>query len=206
NVNDGSPQASSYVSTRGRPTTRKRAHAETSLVSGSEMDGGDTEAHSGSVTAVGGERRKRQQTVASTAQTPGRYNLRRHKTEDAAPQAKPSVNIRKKDISGTQKGETAAAVDTDVTSQDGSTALVHVTTSKTVETQIVDTAFKTPSPPGDIVGSSGVTKFVKNTEIIEEVNFTHESENITNNEVDDSSDDDVDDSSDDDGDEDDDES
>nr|GEZ95948.1 protein crowded nuclei 2 [Tanacetum cinerariifolium] len=63
NVNDGSPQASSYVSTR---------------VSGSEMDGGDTEAHSGSVTTVGGERRKRQQTVASTAQTPGRYNLRRH--------------------------------------------------------------------------------------------------------------------------------
>nr|GEZ76094.1 hypothetical protein [Tanacetum cinerariifolium] len=65
--------------------------------------------------------------------------------------------------------------------------------------------FKTPSPPGDIAGSSGVTKFVKNTEIIEEVNFTHESENITNNEVDDSSDNDVDDSSDDDGDEDDDE-
>ncbi|GKD92023.1 hypothetical protein Tco_1371860, partial [Tanacetum coccineum] len=64
--------------------------------------------------------------------------------------------------------------------------------------------FKTPSPPGDIVGSSGVTKFVKNTEIIEEVNFTHESENITNNEVDDNNSDDVDDSSDDDGDEDDD--
>ena len=58
---------------------------------------------------------------------------------------------------------------------------------------------KTPSPPGDIVGSSGVTKFVKNTEIIEEVNVTHEIENITNNEVDDNSSDDVD-SSDDDGD------
>ncbi|GJU84961.1 crowded nuclei 2-like protein [Tanacetum coccineum] len=175
---------------KGRPTTRKRAHAETSLVSGSEMDGGDTEAHSGSVTTVGGGRRKRQQTVASTAQTPGRYNLRRHKT--------------KKDVSGTQKGVNCAVWITDVASQDGSTALVHVTTSKTVETQIVDTAFKTPSPPGDIVGSSGVTKFVKNTEIIEEVNFTHESENITNNEVDDNNSDDVDDSSDDDGDEDDD--
>lgn len=205
NINDGSPQASSYVSTRGRPTTRKRAHAETSLVSGSEMDGGDTEAHSESVTTAGGRRRKRQQTVASTAQTPGRYNLRRHKTEDAASQAKPSVNNRKKkDISGTQKGETAAAVDTDVAdtdvaSQYGSTALVHVTTSKAVETQIVDTALKTPSPPGDIVGSSGVTKFVKNTEIIEEVNVTHEIENITNNE-DDNDSDDVDDSSDDDGD------
>lgn len=79
-VIDGSPQASSYVSTRGRPTIRKRAHAETSLVSGSEMDGGDTEAHSESVTTAGGGRRKRRQTVASTAQTPGRYNLRRHKT------------------------------------------------------------------------------------------------------------------------------
>lgn len=59
---------------------------------------------------------------------------------------------------------------------------------------------KTPSPPGDIVGSSGVTKFVKNTEIIEEVNVTHEIENITKNEVDDNNSDDVDDSSDDDGD------
>ena len=67
-------------------------------------------------------------------------------SEDAAPQAKPSVNNRKKkDVSGTQKGETAAAVDTDVASQDGSTALVHVTTSKTVETQIVDTAVSVSS-------------------------------------------------------------
>ncbi|GKA65164.1 crowded nuclei 2-like protein [Tanacetum coccineum] len=188
NVNDGSPQASSYVSTRGRPTTRKRAHADTSLVSGSEMDGGDTEAHSGSVTTVGGGRRKGQKRLLQQHKLLGGITSdATRRNEDAAPQAKPSVNNRKKDVSGTQKGETAAAVDTDVASQDGSTAL-----------------FKTPSPPGDIVGSSGVTKFVKNTEIIEEVNFTHESENITNNEVDDNNSDDVDDSSDDDGDEDDD--
>ncbi|PWA76627.1 succinyl-CoA ligase, alpha subunit [Artemisia annua] len=61
-------------------TIRKRAHAETSLVSGSEMDGGDTEAHFESVTTAGGGHRKRQQAVASVPQTPGWYNLRRHKT------------------------------------------------------------------------------------------------------------------------------
>lgn len=62
--------------------TRKRVHAETSLVSGSEMDG-ESEVHSESVTTGGGGgRRKRRQTIAPLPQTSGgsRYNLRRHKT------------------------------------------------------------------------------------------------------------------------------
>ncbi|KAJ0837990.1 putative protein crowded nuclei [Helianthus annuus] len=53
-----------------RPATRKRAHAETSLVSGSEMDG-ESEVRSESVTTGGGGgRRKRRQTVCGCSATP----------------------------------------------------------------------------------------------------------------------------------------
>ncbi|KVH97456.1 hypothetical protein Ccrd_000387, partial [Cynara cardunculus var. scolymus] len=209
-VNEDSPRTSSYAGKRGGPTARKRSHAQTSLVIGSEMDAADSEVQSESVTTGG--RRKRRQTVAPAAQTPGerRYNLRRHKTGDVAPQPQASGdNRKKKGVSATssknevtQKRETASALGTEVASEDGSTAMVHVTTSKRVDTEILDTAFKTP---GDIVGSSGAVKFVENTEIIEEVNVTHEgsnldeSQNLYNNEDDGQDDDDDDDDDDNDG-------
>ncbi|KAI3763908.1 hypothetical protein L2E82_13906 [Cichorium intybus] len=179
----------------GKTSRRKRAHAETSLVSGSEMDGGGSEVQSESVTTGGGGgRRKRRQTVAPAAvQTPGgsRYNLRRHKTGDVAPQPQASVDTKKKEASGTSvtktatnKHEITSGIDTKVTSEDASTAMVHVTTSKRVDTQIIDTAFKT-----DIVESSGAVKFVESTEIIEEVNvnvttFEDENKNLYDNEDD----------------------
>ncbi|XP_076908126.1 nuclear matrix constituent protein 1-like [Bidens hawaiensis] len=209
------------------PSTRKRAYAETSFVSGSEMDGGESEVHSESVTTAGGGRgrRKRRQTVvAQPPPTPGegRYNLRRHKTEDTAPQVKDSTNNRKKkevsgtkkhetlDVSGTKKHETAdvfetkkhetlAAVDTEVAS-DVSVPLVHVTVSKRTDTEIFDAAFKTPG--GDAAGTSGVVKIVKNTEIVEEVDVAHEFQNLDDNEDDvKDDDDDHDDDNEDDGDE-----
>ncbi|KAI3719924.1 hypothetical protein L6452_20830 [Arctium lappa] len=210
-VNQESPVTSSYAGKRGGPTTRKRSHAQTSLVSGSEVDAADSEVHSESVTTGG--RRKRRQTVAPAAETPGgrRYNLRRHKTGDIAPQPQASTDDRKKKgVSATggkneitQKRETASALGTEVASEDGSTAMVHVTTSKRVDTEILDTAFKTP---GNIVGSSEAVKYVKNTEIIEEVNVTHEGsnldegQNLYNNEEDGDEDDGHDDDDDDDDD------
>ncbi|KAI7725599.1 hypothetical protein M8C21_033261 [Ambrosia artemisiifolia] len=157
----------------GRPSTRKRAHAETSLVTGSEMDG-ESEVQSESVTTGGGGRRKRRQTVAPPPPTPGesRYNLRRHKAEDTAPQAKASTSSRKKkEVSGSKKPETSAAVDTEVSS-DVSIPLVHVTVSKRTDTQILETAFKAPE---DVADSSGAMKIVKNTEIIEEVQIFNSS-------------------------------
>lgn len=61
-------------------TARKRPRAQTSHISESEQDVGDSEACSGSVTTAS-RRRKTQQTVASGSQTPGgeRYNLRSRK-------------------------------------------------------------------------------------------------------------------------------
>ncbi|KAJ0683310.1 putative protein crowded nuclei [Helianthus annuus] len=174
-----------------RPATRKRTHAETSLVSGSEMDG-ESEVRSESVTTgAGGGRRKRRQTVAVAPPppTPGesRYNLRRHKAEDTAPQAKASTSSRKKkEVSESKKPETSAAVDTEVAS-DVSKPLVHVTVSKRTDTQILETAFKTPE---DVEDSSGAVKVVKNTEIIEELSVAHECENLDNNEDDANADDD----------------
>ncbi|KAL7606263.1 hypothetical protein Lser_V15G15163 [Lactuca serriola] len=191
----------------GRASRRKRSHPETSLVSGSEMDGGDSEVQSESV--VTGGRRKRRQTVAPVAvQTPGggsRYNLRRHKTGDVATQAQPSTNSeKKKEVSGsigtqkvTSKHEiTNNVVETKVTSEDGSIAMVHVATSKKVDTQILDTAFK--APRGEVI--------VEKTEVVEEVNATtFECENEEDNHHNDNDDEDNDNDNDNDDDDDDDE-
>ncbi|KAK1425604.1 hypothetical protein QVD17_20958 [Tagetes erecta] len=186
--------------------TRKRVHAETSLVSESEMDG-EGEVHSESVTTGGGGRRKRRQTIAQPPQTPGgsRYNLRRHKTEDVAPEPKASTNNRKKkEVSETKKHETAPVMEPEIANNDDvSVPLEHVTISKRTDTVIVDTTFKTP---GDVAGGSthsSVVKFVKNTEIVEEVNVAHEFQNLDDNEDDDVNDDeDIEEDDDDDGDDD----
>ncbi|KAI3744282.1 hypothetical protein L1987_57359 [Smallanthus sonchifolius] len=173
------------------PTTRKRAHAETSLVSGSEMDG-ESEVHSESVTTGVGGRRKRRQTIAPPPQTPGesRYNLRRHKIEDTAPEAKASTNNikKKKEVSGTIEHETDPAVVTESANDVVSLSVEHVPISKKTDTQILDTAFKTL---GDVAGSSGAMKIVKNTEIVEEVNVAHQFQILdVNDDVDDDEDDD----------------
>ncbi|KAI3796209.1 hypothetical protein L1987_38875 [Smallanthus sonchifolius] len=172
-------------------STRKRAHAETSLVSGSEMDG-ESEVHSESVTTGGGGgRRKRRHTFAPLPQTPGesRYNLRRHKTEDTAPEAKASTNNikKKKEVSGTIEHETAPAVVTESANDVASLSVEHVTISKKTDTQILDTAFKTQ---GDVAGSSGAVKIVKNTEIVEEVNVAHQCQILDVHDDDDEHDDD----------------
>lgn len=166
-----SPRASSYAERRTGPTTRKRAHDQTSLVSGSEMDGGggESEVQSESVTTGGGGgRRKRRQTVAPPP-SENRYNLRRPKT---GPQTKASPsNQKKKEVSGTneatQRHGTVASSDVG----DGcSTPLV----SKKTDTRLLET-------PGDVAGSSGGIEFVKNTEIIEEVTVTHDYNYLDNN-------------------------
>ncbi|QCD89714.1 hypothetical protein DEO72_LG4g660 [Vigna unguiculata] len=123
-------------------TGRKRQRAQTSRVTESEQNAGDSEGQSESITAGG--RRKKRQTVAPPAQVTGekRYNLRQHKTagkgssKQAIPNATRSMG---KETAGKLEGQMSpevvetslAEADDNVQVEDKS--MVQVTTTKTVD-------------------------------------------------------------------------
>ncbi|KAF8033135.1 hypothetical protein BT93_D1895 [Corymbia citriodora subsp. variegata] len=122
--------------------TRKRQHAESSQITESEQDEGESEGPSNSVTAGG--RKKRRQTVhVSAVQTPGqkRYNLRRQKTAGnvAAEEASVDLNQDGKVEAASGGGEVAInGEDNDVPSQNSDEHhnqmhLTQVTSLRTVE-------------------------------------------------------------------------
>ncbi|KAI3729550.1 hypothetical protein L6452_18211 [Arctium lappa] len=146
----------------GGTSMRKRSHAQTSLVTGN-MEAGESEAHSESVTTGG--RRKRRQTAI---QTPGekRYNLRGHKTVEVIPPTQASMDIKNEnEVNGTsgagkviQNLEIASGPSTGVATEDGDAKpLMLVTTSNRVDTHESDEL------SGDVI-------LEENTEVSDDVN------------------------------------
>lgn len=167
---------------------RKRQHPQSSRVSVSEQDGGESEGRSDSVTA--GSRRKRQQTVAPTVETPGerRYNLRHHRTAGTISKVqaleKPSNREEREGDLGagvTEKEEgnldAGSVPPVDVASENGKVVnLVEVSTIKSVEIQEFSSdrvvRFKEIAKVVDDTGD-GET-LVEQMELSEEVNHTLE--------------------------------
>ncbi|XP_027359977.1 protein CROWDED NUCLEI 3-like [Abrus precatorius] len=141
---------------------RKRQRAQTSRVTESEQNAGDSEGHSDSITAGG--RRKKRQMAAPPAQVIGekRYNLRRHKTagKDSSTQnlSKGANNVEKevgggrleRDKSPEEIVETSLLVAEDNVQN---TCLVQVPTVKTVE--FSDDRTVRFEVPRDIVDDNG---------------------------------------------------
>ncbi|KAL3037680.1 hypothetical protein AAZX31_01G082900 [Glycine max] len=141
-IREDSREDSSFTEKAIGNTRRKRQWAQTSRITETELNAGDSEGHSDSITA-GGCRKKRQ-TVAPLTQVTGekRYNLRRHKTagKDSSTQniSNATKSVEKEAAAGKLEGdknnpevfETSLAVDDDNV-QD--TNLVQVSTVKTVE-------------------------------------------------------------------------
>ncbi|KAG4401987.1 hypothetical protein GLYMA_02G101800v4 [Glycine max] len=142
-IREDSREDSSHTEKAIGNTRRKRQRAQTSRITESEQNAGDSEGQSDSITAGG--RRKKRQTVAPLTQVTGekRYNLRRHKIsagKDSSTQniSNATKSVEKEAAAGKLEGdkntpevvETSLAVDDDNV-QD--TNLVQVSTVKTVE-------------------------------------------------------------------------
>ncbi|XP_074336724.1 nuclear matrix constituent protein 1-like [Apium graveolens] len=157
---------------------RKRQPAQTSRVTESAVAADYSEGHSESVSEVG--RRKRQQSVTSSVQTPGekRYNLRRNKIEETSGSAKGSINIEKMkskiDVDKAETVQNHCLVSSQVlaSEKDNSTRPAEVTACRSPEIQDLstegDVKLKT-SRTGDKSIDPAITV---NIEFTEEVNST----------------------------------
>ncbi|XP_040995639.1 nuclear matrix constituent protein 1-like isoform X1 [Juglans microcarpa x Juglans regia] len=170
---------SSHTETVVSKNARKRQHAQTSRITESEQDVGNSEEHSESVTAGG--RRKRRQTAVSIVQTPveKRYNLRRHKIAGSLPAQDPPADLtmtKEKEADGGDAveiepiPEAVYAPSVGVAGKNGQlTQLVHITTVKSVEiSEDRVVRFKTPEIIND---DADVAKLA---DLSEEINGTPE--------------------------------
>ncbi|CDP00558.1 unnamed protein product [Coffea canephora] len=163
-------------------TARKRTRAQSSIMTGGELEADGSEGHSESVTAGG--RRKRRQTV-TPLQNPGekRYNLRRHKTVGTATASQASVDSRKRVEAAEGGGDgTFDAVNAEVTSgpvveiasdRHNPIPLVQVTSYKRDETRATsDQAFQFRRPGSNLDGDADAAEI----EVVDfsEVNGTRE--------------------------------
>ncbi|XP_020203329.1 protein CROWDED NUCLEI 3 isoform X2 [Cajanus cajan] len=160
-IKEDSREDSSHTEKAIGNTRRKRQRAQTSRVTESEQNAGDSEGHSDSITT--GARRKKRQTVAPPAQVTGekRYNLRRHKiagkdssTQDLSNRTK---GVEKEAAGGKLEEEKGPEVveTSSVVAEDSvrNTSLVQTSIVKTVE--LTDDRVVRFEVPRDIVDDNG---------------------------------------------------
>lgn len=160
-LKEDSREDSSHTEKAIGNTRRKRQRAQTSRVTESEQNAGDSEGHSDSITTGG--RRKKRQTVAPSAQVTGekRYNLRRHKTagkDSSTPDlSNVTKNVEKEAAAGKPEGhKSPEVVEISSVAADDSvlnTPLEQVSTMKTVE--FSDDRVVRFEVPRDIVDDNG---------------------------------------------------